>query len=228
MRIALTQSQGRLEGLEQALRERGHEVLRSPLIKTETLLSDNVRQRAYELLACPWLLFTSPAGVEAWQDLELPLQGVTAKIGTVGAKTAKTLKNFGARVSLVAKTANAAGLAQSFLENPQAKGPVGLLRGDRALPTLQDELEKNSIETRPLVIYRTVMLDWPVEDIDIILLSSPSAVEALPPEVGMNSKLVTLGPSTAAAAAEYGWRSVQAEAPDAPAVLRAIERLVKT
>ena len=70
MRVALTQSEGRLGGLERALQERGFDVLRVPLIQTEPLLTPAVREAARALIGLPWLLFTSPAGVEAWGGAE--------------------------------------------------------------------------------------------------------------------------------------------------------------
>ena len=223
LRVALTQSPGKLAGLEAGLLGRGFEVVRSPLIKTEPLLTEAVRKRAEDLLACPWLLFTSPSGVEAWGALELGFSG--ARLGAVGAKTAAALEGLGGSVSLVGEPQTSFGLAEAFLQNANAAAPVGLPRGDRALPTLQDALEKNGLETRPLVVYRTVTCGFTVDDMDVVVLSSPSAVEALPRTVGARAKLVALGPSTGAAIAEYGWSYVQAERPDADAVIEALETL---
>ncbi len=224
LRVALTQSPGKLAGLEAGLLERGFEVVRSPLIKTEPLLTEAVRKRAEDLPACPWLLFTSPSGVEAWGALE-PGFGDT-RLGAVGAKTAAALEGLGGRVSLVGEPQTSLGLAEAFLQSAHAAAPVGLPRGDRALPTLQDALEKNGLETRPLVVYRTVTCGFTVDDVDVVVLSSPSAVEALPRGVGARARLVALGPSTGAAIEEYGWRYVQAERPDADAVIAALETLM--
>ncbi|CAN5801545.1 hypothetical protein BH24DEI2_BH24DEI2_17480 [soil metagenome] len=226
-RIALTQSPGKLAGLEAGLLERGFEVVRSPLIKTEPILTEAVRERAEALLHCPWLLFTSPNGVETWGKLGVGFG--QAQLGAVGAKTAAALKGLGGTVALVGEPQTSLGLAETFLQTVRAKAPVGLPRGDRALPTLQDELEKNGLETRPLVVYRTVLNafnadDIDVNEVDIVVLSSPSAVEALPRTVGARANLVALGPSTGAAIAEYGWRYVQAERPDVDAVLDALEK----
>ena len=225
-RIALTQSLGKLEGLEASLRKRGFEVVRSPLIKTEPILTATVREKAVALLSCPWLLFTSPSGVEAWGALGIGFG--SARLGAVGAKTAAAVERLGGKVEIVGEPQTSLGLAEVFLQTAAASAPVGLPRGDRALPTLQDELENNGYETRPLVVYRTVARAFTADDIDggdidIVVLSSPSAVEALPSEVGTRAKLVALGPSTGAAIAEYGWPYVQAERPDADAVLKALE-----
>lgn len=220
-RVALTQSLGKLNALETGLLERGFEVIRSPLIDIEPLLTDGVRKRAEALLSCPWLLFTSPSGVEAWEVLQLGFGN--ARLGAVGSKTAAALEGCGGTVDLVGNPQTSLGLADAFLQAAAAAAPVGLPRGDRALPILKDELEKNGFSTRPLVIYRTVLCAFTADDVDGVVLSSPSAVEALPEAVGRRAKLVALGPSTGAVIEEYGWTYVQAESPDTEAVLKALE-----
>ena len=115
MKIALTQSEGRLAGLAEALRERGHEVVRQPLIRTQPLVSEAVRGRAERLLPCDWLLFTSPNAVEAWHALDLPLQNIGSTIGVVGEKTAEAVRALGGEVALTGKPQNAEGLAEVFL-----------------------------------------------------------------------------------------------------------------
>ena len=231
MRVALTQSEGRLEGLEKALQARGFDVVRAPLIQTEPLLTPAVREAARALIGLPWLLFTSPAGIEAWEALGLPLEDASlngSRLGAVGDKTARALLQCGGEVSLVGEPQNAAGLAAVFLERG-GEGPVGLPQGNRALPTLRDTLVHHGFETYPVVIYKTVGLEWPddVKGVNVVILSSPSTVESLPDEVGARARLVTLGPSTADAVAARGWRAECAERPDAASVVEVIERLVK-
>ena len=221
VRVALTQSEGKLVGLEEGLLERGYEVVRQPLIETTPLLSEDVKGRARKLLECPWLLFTSPSAVEAWNALGLPF--TQNLIGAVGQKTAAAIEARGGSVHLVGEPQTSAGLADAFLQSAKAAGPVGLPRGNRALPTLQDTLETNGFETYPLVIYQTVEQLWNANDVDVVVLSSPSAVEALPNEVGKHAKLIALGPSTGAEINAYGWRYEQAKRPDSEAVLDLLE-----
>jgi uroporphyrinogen-III synthase len=223
MRVVLTQSEGRLQGLEQALTQRGFDVIRSPLIQTEPLGTPQLREAARQLVACPWLLFTSPAGVNAWSQLEV---GFSPNVGAVGHKTADVLQQAGAQVTLIGEPQNARGLADRFLACDKASAPVGLPRGDRALPTLQNVLEANGVETRPLTIYRTVLCDFGVTDADVVILSSPSAAEALPAAVAGRARLIALGPSTGSTLAEFGFAYTQASRPDADAVIDALQRAI--
>jgi uroporphyrinogen-III synthase len=223
MKIALTQSAGRLEGLEQALLAQGFEVIRAPLIQTEVLTSARTRALAQSLLACPWLLFTSPTAATAWQALGLPFK--QSSIGVVGQKTARAVQAFGGNVKLLAEPQTALGLADVFLQHPEAAAPVGLPRSDRALPTLENELEKNGFTTRPAVIYKTTARNWQGYEADVVLLSSPSAVEALPPKLAKSAKLIALGPSTGATIKDYGWSFVQAKSPDISSIIDAIVAL---
>jgi uroporphyrinogen-III synthase len=222
MKLVLTQADGRLEGLEEQLRACGFSVARNPLIATKTRLSDEARDASRGLLACAWLLFTSPAGVTAWRQLGLPFGGIKPRLGAVGEKTAATIERYGGRVKLQGRPQNARGLAKAFLAHPEAASPVGLPRGDRALPDLQEALEAAGIETRVAVVYDTQLLPWREEAAEVIILASPSAVAALPEEVGQRAKLVTLGPSTAAAARARGWASTQARQPSVEAVVAAV------
>ena len=226
MRIALTHSEGRLAELADALTSRGHEVVRQPLIRTEPLTSEEVRGRAEGLLTCDWLLFTSPNAVEAWHALGLPFRDIGPRIGVVGEKTARAVCTYGGEVSLVGKLQNAEGLAETFL-GQEVSGNVGLPRGNRSLGTLQERLEAHNIQTFPVTVYETVTCTWQSEqEVDTVVLASPSAAEALPEEVGKRAKLISLGPSTSAAISKRGWRYVQADAPSAEAVVRLFEEEV--
>jgi uroporphyrinogen-III synthase len=220
MRVVLTQSEGRLKGLEQSLQQRGYEVIRSPLIKTRPLVTPQLRAAARELLACPWLLFTSPAGVNAWSQLGA---GFSANVGAVGYKTADALQQAGTNVTLTGEPQTAQGLAEKFLACDKARAPIGLPRSDRALPTLQNILEANGFETRPLTIYQTILCDFAVTDADVVILSSPSAAEALPAAVAARARLIALGPSTGNTLAEFGFAYTQASRPDAEAVIDALQ-----
>jgi uroporphyrinogen-III synthase len=227
LRVALTQSRGRLEVVQEMLEGRGYEVVRQPLIKTQALLDEKTRLEAEKLLECAWILFTSRTAAETWQQLILSLkpepQNSKPKIGAVGKKTAEALQQIGAEVAIIADSQNAENFADMFLNHPAAKSPVGLPQGDKALDTVQQRLEQAGYEVRPLVVYKTILQPHRFENTDVIVLSSPSAVEAVE-EIG-NAKLVAIGATTLKATEARGWQAVQATSPDADAIVRAVEEI---
>ena len=166
---------------------------------------------------------TSPNAVEAWHALGLPLRGINPQIGVVGEKTARAIGKLGGDVSLIGEPQHAEGLADIFLKQ-EVKGTVGLPRGNRSLKTLQERLGAHGVKTSPVTIYETVTCNWQAGEVDAVVLASPSAVQALPEEVGKHAKLISMGPSTSAAITGRGWRCIQAETPSTEAILKMFER----
>ncbi len=230
-RVVLTQSYGRLEGLQTLLEQRGYEVIREPLIETQPLLDDKTRLEAEKLLQCAWILFTSRTSVEVWQQLDIPfgpskgLQPlVTPRVGAIGKKTAEDLQNIGAEIELVADLRNAENFADMFLNHPKAAGPVGLPQGDKALDTLQTKLVSHGFEVWPVVIYKTVLRPQSFHNVDVIVLASPSGVEALQDTGG--EKLVAIGETTLNAIKAKGWQASLAT-PEGATVMECIESIMK-
>lgn len=240
MRIVLTHSEGRFEGLAAALERRGHEVEHRPLIRTRARAGAEVRAEAEALLALPWLIFTSRSAVEAWQALGVPWrrsdvpEGVPL-LAAVGRRTASALRRAGAEVALVGERSQASSVAEAFLADPRAAAPVGLPQGDRALPTLRRALEREGFETRPLVLYETVT--EPFDDLaspsqgapgadglpTVVVLASPSAAGALPESAALGATLVAIGPTTAGAVKARGFPCLQAASPSVAGVLAAVD-----
>lgn len=227
-RITLTQAAGRLEELQELLVRKGYEVVRRPLLETVPRLDPDTRLAAEALQDLPWLLFTSRSSVDALLALGHDLRG--GRLGAVGPATAGALEAAGGEVTVVAVPSDAEGLAHAFLDHPQACGPVGLPRGNRALDTLDRLLNEAGVETRPVVVYDTVRREWDdagaETEAGLIILASPSAVKALPEPVGRRARLVTLGPRTSLAARARGWSCEEAARPTAEEALVAVERLL--
>lgn len=224
MRIALTHAAGRLEDLETRLVARGHEVVRTPLIEARHRTDPATREAAAALLALPWLLFASRSAVAAWRALALPFEGPS--LGAVGGATAAALERAGGRVRVVGEPATGHGLAASFLARRDARGPVGLPRGNRSRDDLPTALAGAGLPVRPVTIYDTLPRAWAGgERVEAIVLASPSAVQGLPDEVARRAVLVALGPTTGAALRRRGLRPQVAARPDVEAVLDAIENL---
>lgn len=226
-RVALTQSNGRLEGLAAGLENRGFEVLRNPLIETRPRTDPEMRTQAASLLELPWVLFTSRSAVGAWRALELPWfrPGHAPRLGAVGHKTARSLAQAGAEVSLVARPPTAQGLAASFVARRDAAGPVGLPQGNLARPALRGALERAGFEVRAVTVYDTLPCEWTIEGpVDAVVLASPSAVRALPDHVAERARLVTLGPTTSRAVRDRGHRPHEATTPSVEAILDTLSR----
>ena len=218
MKVLLTHGEGRLEGLAQALRAYGFTVARQPLIRTEFLPFDEAQQEADKLRGAAWLLFTSRTAVQAWAALGLPL---TAYIGVVGEKTADAVKQSGGMVALTANPANAEGLLEAFLACVSPPARVGLPCGERALPTLSNGLNAAGFTVMKAVLYCIVTRPLTRVDADLIVLASPSAVAALPANLGQ-TQLVALGPSTHKAVRARGWHAAEAQTPDVYGVVQAV------
>ncbi|MER3555193.1 MAG: uroporphyrinogen-III synthase [Meiothermus sp.] len=218
LRVALTHSEGRLEGLEELLRSHGFDPVRVPLVQTRTLQGVSLAP----LQDCPWWLFTSAAAARAVGELGGSFQG--HKLGAVGEATARALEKAGGRADLVSRESSGAGLAQAFLERGEA-GPVGIPQGNLALPTLAHLLQEGGLEVRPLGVYTTVSKPWPqnLPIPDIVVLGSPSALQALPQTVAQTAQLIALGPSTARRLREMGLPHTTAPAANIRGVLKAAE-----
>lgn len=227
MRVAITASSGRLEGLEARLRALGHDAVRSPLIAVQPRSDDATRAAAAALEPLRWRLYPSRTAVEAWRALGLGFDPDT-RLGAVGPATATALRSAGAHVDLVARPATAAALATQVLAHPD--GPrqgeaVGVVQGSSARPALARGLRAGRVEVRIAVVYDRIGLGWRVDaPVDAIVVASPSGVSALPAAVGSTALIVAIGPTTAAAARRRGWRVAVAATPTAEAVAAALAR----
>ena len=225
--MLLTHSEGRLEGLADALGAHGLAVTHHPLIETVFLPDEQVRADAEALLEAAWLLFTSRTAVRAWAALGLPLEGATFQLGAVGRRTADDLRGLGGRVALEAQPPNAEGLLKTFLSHVSTPATVGLPCGEGALGTLETGLTRAGFTVRKAVLYRTVTRLLPETDADIVVLASPSAVAGLPGSF-TDAHLVALGPSTARAVRERGLEAVESRAPDLSSIVEAVLQAVAT
>ncbi|WP_027882040.1 uroporphyrinogen-III synthase [Meiothermus rufus] len=220
MRIALTQSEGRLEGLEAQLEALGLEVWRVPLVRTQPLPQADLSP----LEPCRWWLFTSVAAVQAVQALGASL--AERWLGAVGPATQAALEAAGGRVVLVAPEGHALSLAEAFLAR-RPFGWVGLPLGAQARPTLAQRLTQAGYQVRSVVVYETLPQPWPatLPAPDLLLLASPSAVEAVPESIGRQSHALALGPTTAQALLERGWPHTQVAHPSPEGILQTVLQL---
>lgn len=226
--ILVTRTRGGASELADRLGELGADVLVAPLIATEPLppetLADDIDRIAY----FDWLLLTSPAAPAA---LKQALHAVgrdvrslgDAKVGVVGEATAAAcFEQLALRPHAIAKRSSGVGLvAEMECQDGVRDMKVICFRADIATPSLIEALgDAGADEIRDVPLYRTVAVDaLPPHVVDAVdsgrihavLLSSGSAADGLTRLLGpssanriANAKVITIGPTTTAAATAAG------------------------
>jgi uroporphyrinogen-III synthase len=185
-----------------------------------------------------WIVFTSRQAVAAvTARRSAPPPGL--RTAAVGGATAAVLKQHGWPVDLVAGEPGAAGLVAAFAAHGVAQGARILHpASSRALPTLASGLQQLGAQVTTVEAYRTVAgtaLD--VEDcrswiarkgVGAVTFASPSAVVELESALGKEdfarllgtAPAVAIGPTTAQALRERGYKPTLAES----ATLRGLAR----
>jgi uroporphyrinogen-III synthase len=222
VRVALTHASGRLEGLAARLGANGHEVVRVPLVAIVPFDDDATRAAARALLGLAWHAFASRSAVEAWLALGLPVDG--ARIAALGPATRAALDAQGARGVLEAVPATADALVATLARRAPRGATVGVVQGRRARPNLATGLRRAGFDVHVATVYDTVTRPWPAGlSVDAVVVASPSAVAALPAEVGAMALLVAIGPTTAEAVRARGWEAREAAAPTSESVAAAVD-----
>jgi len=175
-----------------------------------------------------WILFTSPTGVEFFEQrmralsLPVPWRGKPA-VAAVGEKTSAALQKEGIGADFVPSTFLTRALAEQL---PRERGKrLLLLRADIADPKVVATLERSGFIVTDLTIYRTSSvaegdgkaMEPALRGADAIVFASPSAVEAFMTRLGkpatasgLTKRLlaVCIGPVTATAARERGFERI--------------------
>jgi len=181
-----------------------------------------------------WLALTSVRGVEGVAELHSgPLPG-DLSIAVVGDKTAAAARAAFGRVDLVASGATAESMARELVErlSKVAAGADTVVAAGSESPRrdLEDILAPQGVEVVRIAVYRTVpaAAEEPRQDLarlgaDAIFLASPSAVTGLlaRADVADDIHVITIGPSTTAAARQAGLRV------DGEATERGLEALIE-
>ena len=170
-----------------------------------------------------WVAFTSPRAVEAFgrrlMALRLAAEGLGPKFAAVGAKTALALRGIGIEAEYVPAEYLTSALGEGL---PGGRGDrVLLLRADIGDKKLVASLEGRGFEVVDVVAYHTRFVSGPVEkglltDTKVVAFASPSEVEGFRRRVGgggfgelaSSATAACIGPVTARAAKEAGFRSV--------------------
>ena len=221
-RILVTRPKERAGTLSDKLRALGAEVAEYPCIETVPILPCPAMAMALEHVRdYEWLVFTSPAGVEAfWTALrELGRDARhlgRVKLAAIGTGTAKALSGHGLTADLIPAVYDAEHLGAELAE--RATGRVLILRAEIGSPALTAALDGRNIAYDDVATYRTVyqhpqseMLRGALDrgEIPYATFTSASTVKGFVSSVGEGADLshltgLCIGEQTAAEARRYG------------------------
>jgi uroporphyrinogen III methyltransferase / synthase len=185
VKIVVTRSGEQADELVAGLEALGHDVVRCPLIRIESLGDEPIDPEPYD-----WVVVTSPNGA---RELARRLTTTPQHIAAIGPGTADALREHGLQAELVPTTHTQEGL---LAELPPGRVLLAAAEGARRL--LVDERGADF-----LPLYRTVELRPPPPVGDLAVLASASAARALS-ATGARLPVVAIGPQTAAEAREHG------------------------
>jgi uroporphyrinogen III methyltransferase/synthase len=217
--ILLTRPEERGRSLAELLRERGAIPVEAPTIRIQPSPGPAL-ERAVAAAAegeYEWVVFTSPATVEAWMEraarLGLDPGAVRARVAAVGAATEAELRAHGIAADLVPASYTTEALGRSF---PRGSGAVLLPRADVAPPELEEAIAGKGWTPVRVEAYRTRRVTaLPAEArealrdgrVDAVTFTSASTVDGFVRAEGVvrGPRVVCIGPVTARAARDAGF-----------------------
>ncbi len=218
--ILVTRPKTRAGTLSDKLRALGADVWEYPCIETTPILPCPAMTAALERLGdYEWLVFTSPAGVEAFRD-ELRRLGkdgrylAGVKLAAIGTGTARALREMGLAADYVPEIYDAAHLGSGI----PAEGKVLILRAEIGSPALTQALDRRTIAYDDIPVYQTVYENPRSEELRAALeegkvpyatFTSASTVKGFVSSVGADADFSSLtglciGEQTAAEARRHG------------------------
>lgn len=239
--LVVTRAASQADGLVAALEALGATVVRLPTIRVEPALDqDELRRAVQNAQGYEWVIFTSANGVDffrkAAEDIGVEVKDALAatRVCCVGPATASAIEALDLTVEVVPETHR----AEAVVEVLSARTP---LRGQRILiptvagarPVLRAGLRELGAEVDDVIAYRTVaveaasraVLERLEKGADLVTFTSPSTVRSFHRLVGggVVANAAVLGPVTAGAARELGYRvAVEANPFTIPGLVKAI------
>lgn len=223
-RVLVTRPRDRASQLAKALRAQGAEVALLPAIRTQEIQPNPLlRQTLEQLNQYQWLVFTSPAGVEAFfsqlRSLGWDIRRLVGmKLAAIGSATAARLEERGLVVDLVPESYNGAALGEALAQ--KAKGErLLLLRAREGSQDLPEKLKTHNLLYTDLPVYDTIeesadplMLERLRENqFDWVAFTSASTVRGFAKAMGQTSfpnlRALCIGHSTAKEAEKYGMKT---------------------
>jgi uroporphyrinogen-III synthase len=242
LRVLLTRSAEDCAAWAEELERRGIASVSLPCISAEPIDSPELRDALTgSTRAADWIVFTSRRGIEAYVRLtaggrEPPI--APPRVAAVGAATAEAAEHALGRLDVVGETGTGESLARTLVAEVRSGDFTNrrvlavLVLAENAPDTLERALAAAGIDCRRFDVYRTVSAPphgakQPLASlgVDAVLLASPSAVRGLrnQVEIDASTPIVTIGPTTSAAARKLGLAvAAEAREPTLDALLEAL------
>lgn len=233
-RIMLTRSEEDCAEWAAELTRRGAEPIVFPCIDTEVIDTLGTRARLRdELRRADWVVFTSKRGVDTLIELVGQVIPSNTKIAAVGAATAHAAVMALGRADLIGERGTASSLADELIAVAGGDKHMLLVLAENAATVLERKLAAAGHRVERVDVYRTVpkpekrpkrrlstfAADW-------VFLASPSSSTGFANQVELDcdARIVTIGPTTTAAAHRQGLRTIcEARAPSLSGLMDAIE-----
>lgn len=235
-RVLLTRSEEDCAEWAARFAQHGAEAVALPCIHAEAIATPELKAKVKAALPhADWLVFTSRRGVEAFATLAAGAPRDECRIAVVGAATAAAARTALGRVDVVGAGGTAAALAATLVDigDLQRRPRVLLALAANAGDTLESPLSGAGAHCTRLDVYRTVPAPpaqprRPLSSfrVDTIVLASPSAVTGFVNvvDVDVPVRVVTIGPSTTAAASGAGLAvAAEAREPSFEGILEAMQ-----
>ena len=226
--VIVTRPKERAGTLSDRLRALGAAVTEFPCIETHPFIPCPDMEKAIEEIhSYEWLVFTSPAGVEALFAMltrtgrDVRALGGTIKVAAIGPGTDRALQAHGLRADLIPTIYDAEHLGQALCDK-HPTGRVLILRAQWGSPALTTALDRGTISYSDVACYETrytcpqaEMVRSLLSQHPLITFTSASTVRGFACALGRNDfsglTAVCIGKQTEAEAKAHGFSTLTAE-----------------
>ena len=172
IRVAVTTAADRAPYQAQVLSDRGLEPVFLPCIEVHPASGADLNEARISSSTADWLLLTSQRAVNVlWPGGGMPAVPVAA----VGRATASAIEAAGGQVALIGDS-GAAGLVEMLA--PRARGQsVVFPHASGANPRTRLYLERAGAIVNSLTVYQTLPLAPGPDEVDVVIVGSPSAID---------------------------------------------------
>jgi uroporphyrinogen-III synthase len=236
-RVLVTRAEDRGGPLCSLLRSRGATVIHWPAYRIVAAPRGRLKAALAIIADYDWIAFTSSHAVRAVAECRPSLPAST-RIAVVGEGTAAAVRAQGWRVHLRPRVANGRALGRALIRHGVRGRRVLFPRSERAASDLADALEAAGAHVDSIVAYRLARPRRAKSPsrvrsrIDAVTFTSPSTIEALEAQLGVESvrsllartPAIVIGATTARALARRGIRAARQARPTTLAgLVKAVE-----